>query len=386
MLAYRAKQNPDGSYTIVLIDNGEIISGVVNTVPKNFLTLTNEELEEYQKIWKDEILKVGSSTTLEILEKKTTYKTAKDNPLLQEDNGKFYRLNPTVSLPLTLVQEYSKAIKDSEKCKALDNLWYNICQNKPYIREMIYDWLQNHQWRVTSHGLIEVYRYVTKIEKKHLDEYFSSLNISVKINTAIQEKYEQVKRNKKSPKNVFVGIKGDEVSFTKDSSLYSLDLETAYKNIFNPVVKGYTHNTHYKPRLFYIPGKETTLSRELCDESENTCSTGIHAFSNKFAESYTGYGETLICCLVNPAFIVSCPTGDYGKLRTCALYVVKEVEKEEEGTIIELPLEELEKASEIYSKKCEIDLENFILNNYEDINPKYIGVSDVINSRDIIAI
>ena len=62
------------------------------------------------------------------------------------------------------------------------------------------------------------------------------------------------------------------------------------------------------------------------DNSNNTCSSGLHVCSYEYTKSFGGRGSRLVLCKVNPADVVSIPV-DYSntKLRCCKYQVVAEV-------------------------------------------------------------
>lgn len=62
------------------------------------------------------------------------------------------------------------------------------------------------------------------------------------------------------------------------------------------------------------------------DNSNNTCSAGLHVCSYEYTKSFGGSDSRLVLCKVNPADVVSIPA-DYNhtKMRTCKYVVVAEV-------------------------------------------------------------
>lgn len=97
--------------------------------------------------------------------------------------------------------------------------------------------------------------------------------------------------------------------------------------------------------------------------------------SKAYNEAHPNYcGDITICCLVNPANIVSCPTeSEYNKMRTCAFLPIGKVEKDDKGVIIPLEGEYIEKMSKFYSDISQKDLDKFKTQELFDPNPKFIG-------------
>lgn len=65
---------------------------------------------------------------------------------------------------------------------------------------------------------------------------------------------------------------------------------------------------------------------EVDDNSNNTCSSGLHVCSYEYTKSFGGSDSRLVLCKVNPADVVSIPV-DYNntKMRCCKYQVVAEV-------------------------------------------------------------
>lgn len=94
-----------------------------------------------------------------------------------------------------------------------------------------------------------------------------------------------------------------------------------YKRVNNDYFDVHTGVTHC-----YKPGYVVAMDRrEVDDDPESTCSTGLHVCSYEYLKSFGG--DRTVLCRVNPADIVSVPI-DYEntKLRVCKLLVMQEVD------------------------------------------------------------
>ena len=76
-------------------------------------------------------------------------------------------------------------------------------------------------------------------------------------------------------------------------------------------------------------GSVVTMDRKDVDDNpENTCSTGLHFCAYSYVKDFCGIGDHLMLVKVSPEDVVSIPT-DYGfaKARCCKYEVIEEVEK-----------------------------------------------------------
>jgi len=244
------------------------------------------------------------------------------------------------------------------------------CANDDEIRNSLFNWLSKDSWKITSKGMIVTYRNVVPYESD--------------FDKKVKEFYAKIKGQKKSPKNYFINI-GEVTSLTKEKT--SINLKEAY----NKIKPTYTHSYNGELRHYYEIGKEATIDRSYCDSSpNNTCSRGFHQMSKSFLEKQGQkyFGEVTICCLVSPSNVVSCPTEEnYNKMRTCAFIPICEVAWSDDSTIIE-PLDDfLEDCSNQYLQDTIVDLASFVETEFEDSNPKFIGVSkEEIKQRLIVTI
>lgn len=76
-------------------------------------------------------------------------------------------------------------------------------------------------------------------------------------------------------------------------------------------------------------GKVVEMERwEVNDNDEQTCSNGLHVCSYSYIQAFSGSGDRLVVCKVDPADVVSIPV-DYNdaKMRCCKYEVVREIEE-----------------------------------------------------------
>lgn len=105
------------------------------------------------------------------------------------------------------------------------------------------------------------------------------------------------------------------------------------------------------------PGRVVRMSRtDVDDDSNVTCSSGLHACASSYLEGFANYGDNkTVVVKINPRDVVSVPV-DYGfsKLRVCQYTVLSEAE---EGVVE--------------------DLENSTYTDYDqDFDDEYIDIDD----------
>ena len=63
-------------------------------------------------------------------------------------------------------------------------------------------------------------------------------------------------------------------------------------------------------------GVPVHMERAECDgDPAVDCSYGLHVGATKYVQSFAGYGDAILVCLVNPAHVVAVPNYDNSKMR-----------------------------------------------------------------------
>jgi hypothetical protein len=95
----------------------------------------------------------------------------------------------------------------------------------------------------------------------------------------------------------------------------------AYKGVRSDYKDKYTGTVSH-----HIGAQPTMLRNSVDDDARNTCSSGFHAGSLKYATDYAGADGRLMVVEIDPADVVSVPVDCEGqKLRTCRYLVVDEI-------------------------------------------------------------
>ena len=92
-------------------------------------------------------------------------------------------------------------------------------------------------------------------------------------------------------------------------------VKSNYKDYHTGSIDNFVGNTVSMPRS------------EVNDNSNDTCSSGLHCCAKGYFSSFYGYSGIILKVLVNPKDVVSIPT-DYNnmKMRTCEYHIVEEVD------------------------------------------------------------
>lgn len=209
-----------------------------------------------------------------------------------------------------------------------------LCPNKN-VRDNAINYIERNGMFITSNGMLLTFRRVN--------------DTAISYNNQIESIYTKIKIWKKGPKNytLFQSEEGDIVYKRDNNDLFTDVDEVEYDNIgnleelYNSMSK--EGKAIYKPShtdntTFYINGErqhgcpyyqlgvETRLPREYCDESDNTCSRGLHTWSKGDHNNYTSFGNKILAVLISPIDFVSCPYQDNSKMRSAAIYPVAELE------------------------------------------------------------
>lgn len=118
---------------------------------------------------------------------------------------------------------------------------------------------------------------------------------------------------------LFSFLEANDIEITDDGYFYAWKkVRRDYKDI-------------YTGKMDNSPGKEVRVPRNMVDEnSEVTCSHGLHVCSKSYLKSYGGHNNVAVLkCKVDPADVVAIPK-DYNnaKMRCCGYYVEADVTKQ----------------------------------------------------------
>jgi len=257
-----------------------------------------------------------------------------------DELGNCYLTNHSWVIPKSIVEKLLDAKFNPNSHYTVDSLLLflkqlMLCPNKN-VRDNAINYIERNGMFITSNGMLLTFRRVN--------------NFTTSYNTQIESIYTKIKIWKKAPKNytLFENEKGDIIYKSLQSTTLFIETDDDYYNnignledLYNSMNKegktiytpGYSDHTTFfingeekQGSPFYQLGVETRLPREYCDESDSTCSRGLHTWSKLDHLNYTSFGNTILAVLISPVDFVSCPYQDNSKMRSAAIYPIAELE------------------------------------------------------------
>lgn len=247
-----------------------------------------------------------------------------------------------------------------------------LCPNKN-VRDNAINYIDRNGMFITPNGMLLTFRRVNE-ERATYDGQIESIYNKIrawkkgpKNYTLFQNKENDIVYRRDAEKELFVEENGDTYNNIGN-------LETLYNNMENVETNKYIPS-HHDNTTFFIDGKEqkgspyyqlgteTRLPREYCDESNNTCSRGLHTWSKLDHRSYTSFGSKILAVLISPIDFVSCPYGDNSKMRSAAIFPIAELE---------------EKDLDIFDESCIGNIEH----DYFNYTVDYIQEQFLLNKED----
>lgn len=327
--------------TVVLSD-GSVISSSTCSDEMFYEIFQNQDNEEYVK----QLLLPEFQTKKKVAElKKDLFNGLGDSKyLVSKGSSVYFPSISELSVPEDLVTAFLKAenANNEELINTYLNFWTLVSLNPDSrCRQNLFWFLNKYGMKISKSGLFVAYRNVG-VKKQ-------GVVYDTDVAKFISSEYTRIKFvSKKSPKAYIVcKDENGELCLKKSVTLDDLgslsvvgNLSELYLNLSDVEVS--TVYTDQHTRTFEIKiGEIVSMPRNKCDSvQENSCSRGLHvAGKDWLKENY--FGDVGMMVLVNPADVVAVPPiDDYGKMRTCAYYPVSVVDFDDEGNIIEMPIED----------------------------------------------
>jgi hypothetical protein len=259
-------------------------------------------------------------------EEKYNLKRLKDNKVksfsnfsqLEIRNNEVYLKGLNFILP----DDFLKVIQEVENPQPYINFMYNLSSNpNEYVRNNVFTWVNNNQFKITENGYIYGVRWVVK--KNDIPE----------LTQFVHSEYIRKKLQKKSPKNYSVYSLEEESDYSiriyynivENSKIATEKFQSTNHTLIGNLYDLFNKEedlefTDNYTQTFKIKlGEVVSMNREDCDESSTECSRGLHFISTNHAIN-NSFGDTLISVLVNPSMIVSIPNDNYPKIRCCEYF------------------------------------------------------------------
>lgn len=312
----------------VILEDGTTIVNSKCTDEMYSLVMDNQDNE-------DAVLNILVPEYVEARKKDNYVESISNSNIITFEGNKAYIEDiSSLIVPIELVEAILIAEQegDHEAIEGYKNFW-TLCSLNPNAeaRKNLFWFLNKYGMKISKSGLFVTYRNVALKNKGTI--------IDTEKASFISTQWARVKyKLKKSPKNYYFGLNSNgEYAIHLDSSILKSvegSLDYVYSKLADADDSPVYTDTH--SRTFEIKiGIPVTMDRSKCDENSSiTCSRGLHvAGKDWLAQGY--YGDVSLMCLVNPADVVAVPPLDnYGKMRTCAYYPVKIVERDDQGYII----------------------------------------------------
>jgi SepF-like predicted cell division protein (DUF552 family) len=172
---------------------------------------------------------------------------------------------------------------------------------------------------VTPDGIVEV-------DKQPVDELLSSRILEMaKLNLPVEPLINFVRKTRLNP------------SFRAQKELYGfIDYGqlpiTPSGNFLARKVARHDFMDKHSGTVDWSPGKTVSMPRNKVDDnSENTCSYGLHVYSREYSKHFASTGDAILVVEINPADVVAVPP-DYNntKMRVCSAKVIQKLEHEDD--------------------------------------------------------
>lgn len=243
-----------------------------------------------------------------------TPKNLLNKPGFWEENGSVYYKNIKVSIPKVLAEKF--LVAENDEFERLIKFWGWLSLNpNPRTRENLYGWVEKNGIQLTNGGLMILYRRVVRVKQEQTD-----------LGKFVKETYEKLKKQKKST-NVTVYMDEEEDFYVSQVNYDDPELGNLKELYLNLSKSTQVFTDAHTGKKRYIIGVEEREPRSAGDESDATCSQGIHAGGKGFG--FDGFGETPIAIVVNPVDVLN-SVENQSKIRFCAMTPVAVLNKDAE--------------------------------------------------------
>lgn len=254
-----------------------------------------------------------------------------------------------------LAKSPSFNMSDREQLEKLDDyynrlifFWAKLANSPVKDRDNVMTFLRDNDVRISKYGNIIAYRNVVTWKKEEVNPV-----MNVKLQDFVNEEYNKiVKKWKKKASDYTVGYNQKEYKLFKNGQIADIEWVNC-GNLADLKAQGceikeeiqlYTSFHNRGKYVFPIPSLYKIDESEIDPNTENCSSGGIHAAHCHW--NYTGFGDSPVVVLVNPAKSLYVPKYDSGKFRTTEMYIAC-INPNEHGHHIDESL--IEEADKIYN-------------------------------------
>lgn len=252
--------------------------------------------------------------------KKEKYKCIKKSSILTLRNGSAYILSISkLSVPQLLVDKIIEAesANNENALTAYKNFWTLLSLNpNSAVRDNLFWFLDKWGMSICKSGLFVAYR--------NVDLKSQGVKYNQTITDIVSRSYYSIKGDNKNPRDYNLVNRKNKYIVTQNINKDDINLGNLadlYANIIFTDGNAGTVYTDNHTKTFEIRlGHIVSMPRKDCDETQISCSRGLHAGAKGWLkQSYCG--DIGLKVLINPSDVVSVPrVSDYGKMRCCAYY------------------------------------------------------------------
>jgi len=251
-------------------------------------------------------------------------------------------------------------------------------------RQDALDYVKQFQIKMTNTGNLIMYRRIVALgnTNKDLIEFVSS-------------SYVKVKSWKKSPKNYWVWSCDDGSFQLIKENLKSTGIESnlgnlaeLYLNLANLEENRYTDN-HTKTYDIRIGATYKINEEDIDINRSGSCGGSLHVADGKIF-SYSSFGNTPVCCIVNPMHIYKMDSGHSGKIGVKQMFIAAITTQDEEGNYVDIDNQNLVEFDELYHNETLEELTESLKNKSlsqvsvaEAVSP--LSIPEVVNIKELLS-
>ena len=251
------------------------------------------------------------------------------------ENGEIYLAGFNTPIPKTLIDIIRDYHENNFPLDAIINFWKLLMLNPDVrIREVLFDFINAHDFVLTDNGYMVVYKAVY-VNNKSIDTTFA---------TFVSNRYLHVKKQwKKNPDKYVVYINSNgEYQITKTITAENWNetemgieflgnLDELFNALFNnqnneeKSILTPTYTDMHTQKMEIKLGVPVKQLRKDCDANfREDCSNGLHVGATKYVEKFANWNNShdkaILVCYINPMNVIAVPEYDHSKMRVCEYF------------------------------------------------------------------
>lgn len=263
---------------------------------------------------------------------KEYYRIQKSSILTIKDGSAYMPEISNLTIPQMLAAKIAEAEENNDEnaITAYKNFWTLLSLNpNTAVRDNLFWFLDKWGMSISKAGLIVAYRNVELKSK--------GVKYNPEVTDIVSRYYYNIKNEGNDPRDYNLIINDDKYVVTKrvcDNDIDLGNLADLYANIIFTNSDAGTVYTDNRTRKFEIRlGHIVSMPRKDCDETQCSCSRGLHTGARGWLKS-NYCGQIGLKVLISPSDVVSVPREDnYGKMRCCAYYPMQVIKFNNDGDV-----------------------------------------------------